>query len=76
MELYILFIFVFIIDCVFTYKLTKSKVDELELLREEKEILLDISHMAADQRDILFHEIKKFNDNAQKFNDKFNDDGK
>lgn len=85
MGLFILFIgliIFYIVDCVLNEKLNKSKREELRLLKSRLDVEDQIHELLLAQRNMLYSEIKKFNDNVGKFNnnvDKFNDhtdDGK
>jgi hypothetical protein len=84
MGLFILFILLlvfYIVDCVLTEKLNKSKQEELRLLRIQTNTLNAINEVVLTQRNMYYLEIQKFNDNVEKFNknvDKFTDgdDGK
>ena len=78
MGAYILFgalLIFYIVDCVLAVKLEKLRKKEIELLRTQLTNLDVIHELVVDQRNTLYSQIKKFNENAQKFNF-YVDDGK
>lgn len=73
MGLYILFIVLiifYIVDCVLAHKLTDLKKKEVELLRKQLKVFEEIDAEVVNQRNVIYNELKKFN------NSRYVDDGK
>lgn len=80
MRLFIMFVILIVgyaVLSVLNYKEISLLEKKIEVLEEEKDLLIRLANDVGDQRNYVHREIKKFNDNAEKFNGTvFVDDGK
>lgn len=65
----ILILICYVVDCVISHKIYKVREEELNVLKHEVETMELAYTKAVNQRNILFNEIKKFNDNFNAVDD-------